>query len=122
MNKIIKMLPYLLVYLLTFYIGPIIAKSSVSPMFLLLFAVPLICFFVSLIYGIIHGFHPYQLLFPLFVGILFIPTIYIFYNSTAWIYPFAFAVISLIGNTIGYGLSTFLRPSKNKEVRNTSIS
>lgn len=35
------------------------------------------------------------------VAILFIPTIPIFYNSTAWIYIFVYGAIALIGNAIG---------------------
>ena len=38
----------------------------------------------------------------LVVAALFFPTIFIFYNSSAWIYVVAYAVISLVGNLVGW--------------------
>jgi len=67
-------------------------------MFILLGALPLICFICSVFYGIRNSFYlPYAVI----VAILFIPTIPIFYNSTAWIYIFVYGAIALIGNAIG---------------------
>jgi ABC-type proline/glycine betaine transport system permease subunit len=39
--------------------------------------------------------------FSLFASALFLLTVFIFYNSSALIYVIVYAVISIIGNTIG---------------------
>ena len=109
MNKLKKMLPYLLVCALAFYVAPLLATDTGGFIFVLLLAVPAICLTASLIYGILNGFAPLQLLFPLFVGVLFVPSIYIFYNESAWVYAIAYGVISLIGNGIGYGIAMLLK-------------
>ena len=67
-------------------------------MLILLFVVPSICFVCSLIYGIKHSFH---IIYPAIVAVLFLPTIFIFFNSTAWVYALAYGAIALIGNVIG---------------------
>lgn len=109
MSKTKKMLPYLLVCVLAFYITPLIGKDTGGFMFLLLIVVPIICIVVSIFYGIKNEFKLLQLLFPLFVGILFIPAVYIFYNESAWIYPIIYPVISLVGNGIGYGVAKLMK-------------
>ncbi|HBI71561.1 MAG TPA: hypothetical protein DDY59_00010 [Lachnospiraceae bacterium] len=38
---------------------------------------------------------------PVIIALLFFPTIFIFYNSTAWVYIIAYGVIAAIGNFIG---------------------
>ena len=58
----------------------------------------LVCFTVSLLYGIRKEF---KLFYPVIVAALFIPTIFIYYNSTAWIYSFIYAVIAFAGGRVG---------------------
>jgi len=65
---------------------------------MLLVVVPLICFVCSLVYGIKNSF---SLVYAIIVAILFIPTIPIFYNLTAWVYIFGYGSIALVGNAIG---------------------
>ena len=98
-TKLIKStLPFLLVIVFDFYLLPLLISDTGSGMFILLIAVPAICFICSLIYGIKHSFH---LIYPAIVAVLFIPTIFIFYNSSAWVYILAYGVIALIGNIAG---------------------
>ena len=40
-------------------------------------------------------------LLPVAATILFAPTIFIFYNASAWVYIIAYSVVALIGNGIG---------------------
>ena len=98
MDKIKKMLPHLLICAVAFYGLPLLGKDTGSFMTILLIAMPLICFIVSVFYGVKNGFN---FILSLIVGILFIPTIFIYYNSSSWGYTIAYAIISLAGNLIG---------------------
>lgn len=98
MDKIGKMLPYLLFCAMAFYMLPLLGKDTGSFMLILLIAIPIICFIVSLFYGIKNGLN---LIFVLIVGVIFIPTIFIYYNSSAWIYTIEYAIVALAGNMIG---------------------
>jgi hypothetical protein len=40
----------------------------------------------------------------LIVAIMFAPSIFIFYNSSAWVYVVGYAVIALLGNLIALPL------------------
>ena len=99
MDKVKNMLPYLIVCVIAFYVLPLLGKDTGSFMLILLAAIPLICVIVSLIYGMKHGFN---LIFPAIIGALFIPTIFIYYNSTAWVYIIGYAGISLVGDLVGH--------------------
>src|SRR5690606_28080673 len=98
MGEIKKMLSYLLICVIAFYILPLLGEDTGSFILILLLAIPLVCFIASLSYGIKNGFN---IIFPLIVGILFIPTIFIYYNSSAWIYIVGYVGISLVGNLLG---------------------
>ena len=95
MDKLQKMLPYLIINIITFYVLPLLGRNTGSFMLILLIIMPLICFFSSLLYGFKEGF---QLIYPIIVAIIFIPTIFIYYNSSAWIYTLIYAGIAFIGN------------------------
>jgi len=98
MKKLRGMIPYLAVIMLDFYLFPFLIRDTGSAMLMLLVVVPLICFVCSLVYGIKNSFY---LAYAIVVAILFIPTILIFYNSTAWVYIFGYGAIALAGNAIG---------------------
>lgn len=59
---------------------------------------PLVAFLCGLIIGWSYGFIIWV---PVLIGALFIPTVFIFYNSSALIYVVAYGVISLVGMIIG---------------------
>lgn len=98
MEKLKKMLPYLAVIVLTFYILPFLIEDTGSALFILLEVFPLICFIVSLINGLKKSFN---WLFPLLVMLTFASSIFIFYNESATIYILAYGIISIIGNSLG---------------------
>lgn len=52
-------------------------------------------------YGIRNGFNFWYIL---IVAIMFAPSIFIFYNSSAWVYVVGYAVIALLGNLIALPL------------------
>ena len=93
-----KYIPYLIVNALAFYLAPIIITDTGSAMFIVLIFLPLVCFLSSIIYGTKHSF---SILYPALISLLFIPTIFIHYNSSASIYVVIYGVIAVIGNLIG---------------------
>ncbi len=98
MNRFMKMLPHLIVIIIAFYLLPLLIIDTGSAMIMLLAIIPLICFINSLIYGQRAGFN---LIYNILVAAIFVPTIFIFYNSTAWLYIIGFGIISLVGNVFG---------------------
>lgn len=98
MEKLRKMLPYLLIIIFAFYILPLLIKDTGSGMLILLIGIPAICFVVSFIYGIKNSFN---WLFSVFIMILFVPSIFIYYNESATIYVLVYGVISIIAQFIG---------------------
>ena len=98
MDKIKKNWIYYLVIFITFYLIPILIKDTGSGMFILLIVIPLITLITSLIYGLRNTF---DFIYPLLVAILFIPTLFIYYNTSAWIYIISYSMIAVIGELLG---------------------
>ena len=98
MEKTKKMLPYLIIIILDFYLLPLLIKDTGTAMMMMLIVIPLICFVCSGVYGIRNSFN---LFYALIVAILFVPSIFIFYNSTAWVYVLEYGIVALAGNAIG---------------------
>lgn len=92
------MLPYLIVIILDFYLLPLLIKDTGTAMLTLLVAVPLICGVCAVFYGARNGFN---LLFCTLVMILYLPTIFIFYNSSAWVYIIGYGIVAIVGNAVG---------------------
>lgn len=97
-QKAIGMLPYLIVLALDYYALPFLITDTGTAMFLLLGVIPLISMVCAFICGVRQGFH---WLFVLCGTVLFIPSIWIFYNSSAWFYVAVYGVILLVGNAFG---------------------
>ena len=98
MIKIKKLLPYLVVNLLTFYILPIIIRDTGTGMLILIIIIPLITLMTSLLYGLKNSF---EWLYPLLVMAIFLPSIFIYYNESALIYALIYGGLSLLGSFIG---------------------
>ena len=98
MKKIREISVYLIVIILAFYVLPVLINDTGSGIFFLLILIPIICFVTSIIYGIRHSFN---LIFLLLIMILFIPTIFIFYNESAAVYVLIYGIIAIIGNLLG---------------------
>jgi hypothetical protein len=94
MNEYKKMIPYLLAIAASFYLIPLLGSNTGDFMNIMLVVIPLTCFAISFFYGYKNG---WNLIFPIMVGILFIPAIFIHFNSTAWVYIVGYSVISLAG-------------------------
>ena len=98
MNEFKKMIPYFLASAASFYLFPLLGNSTGSFMLILLVIIPLTCFAISFIYGLKNGWNRF---FPIAIGILFIPAIFIYFNSTAWVYIVGYSIISLAGVFVG---------------------
>ena len=101
MEKLKKNMVFYLLLLIDFYIIPWVIKDTGGAMIVMLVIIPLICLITSVFYGIRNGF---DFLYILSVAIIFTPSIFIFYNSSAWVYAVGYAVIALFGNLIGLPL------------------
>lgn len=97
-KKRFALIPYVIALAATFYLLPLIVHGSGSAMLMMLFVMPLLTFICAVIYGIRQGF---DVLLPIIAAILFAPTIFIFYNTSAWIYVIMYAAVALAGNGIG---------------------
>lgn len=98
MDKIKKNWIYYLIIFIAFYIVPMLIKDTGSGMFILLIVIPLITLITSFVYGLRNTF---DFIYPLIVAILFIPTLFIYYNTSAWIYVVAYSMIAVIGELLG---------------------
>jgi len=96
--KLLNMLPYLIVLVVDFYLLPVAAQNTGAAMLLMLCVMHLVALVIGVAYGLRSGF---SLLLSLMALILFIPTIFIYYNASAWVYPLFYALIVLVGNCIG---------------------
>lgn len=97
--KVFKgMIPYLAGILATFYLLPLCMRNTAGAMMVLLFAMPVLCFAISFAYGRMRGFH---VLYPVAVGLCFLPSIWIFYNESALIYVAIYGALALLGSFLG---------------------
>lgn len=97
-KKFVSLIPYVIVLALDFYLLPLLIKDTGTAMFFVLFIIPLIAFVCSVVYGTHRSF---DFLIPIVTMILFVPTIFIYYNSSAWVYIVAYAIVTLVGEGVG---------------------
>lgn len=102
MVRLKQMLPFLFVNALLFYLVPWVIQDTGSGMWILLIILPVGCLVVAWQYGARYSFN---LMFSILTVLLFIPTIYIYYNSSAMIYALIYGLISIVGNLLGAKLS-----------------
>lgn len=98
MKKHIKELTIILLQLCMFYIFPIFAgPTDAIGMVLLIVIATLI---LSMIVGIVSK-EKIKYLYPVVTSIIFIPSIFIYYNESALVHSLWYLVVSTIGLTIG---------------------
>lgn len=98
MDKLKKNIFIYVCLIINFYILPTLIKDTGTAMIMLLVVIPMITLFISIYYGKKNGF---DIWYVISVGILFFPSIFIFYNSSALIYVIVYTIIALIGNFVG---------------------
>jgi len=122
MNHMIKkQLWYILVLLALFYAVPLMYFlpvleetfiTSLSASMLLLYN-PAAILAISAVYGFKHSFKWY---FLLMVPVLFVPSVFIFYNGSALIFALLYVVFCLAG----LGLGVLLGLTKSKKIKQQS--
>lgn len=98
MSDLKGMLPSLGIILLSFYLLPFLAGDTGTSMLILLAVIPMLCLGCSIVYGYRHSFH---LFYSFAVAVLFAPSVFFFYNASAWIYILLYGVLALAGNALG---------------------
>ncbi len=80
--------------LLVYLVAPLVIHP-----FLCLFGIfPLFCLIVGGAFSLWGGFRWEQ---PVLAAALFVPTMFLYYNESAWVYPFIFGAFSLVGCLAG---------------------
>lgn len=98
MKKYLKEIIILIIQLLFFYILPLFAGPTDTMGLVYILIVSTL--FLSIIIGSISN-NKVKYFYPIIVSLIFIPTIFIYYNDTALIHSIWYLVISLIGLIIG---------------------
>ena len=98
MQKYIKEIIILLIQIFMFYIFPLFAGPTDTMGMVVL--IILVTFILSLILGFISK-TKIKYLYPVTISLLFIPTIFIYYNSSALIHALWYLVISFTGVIVG---------------------
>ena len=89
---------YLAALTVNFYILPFLIVDTGSAMLMLLIVLPCITFVLGMIWGIWKGFCLW--LTPI-TAILFFPTVFLYYNLSAWVYILTYSGLTLTGNGLG---------------------
>lgn len=106
-----KIIPYLMLLGLLFYLSPMLISDTGSAMFFLLGVFPVMCFGCSLICGLKRMSFWYILSVP----VLFIPSGLIFYQwpfDVGIFYALGYTLIALIGQIVGIGISLYSKRNK----------
>ena len=105
MERYLKEITILLIQLFMFYIFPLFAgpTDAIGMVILIL----LTTFLLSVIIGIIPK-EKIKYLYSLIIAILFIPSVFIYYNESALIHSVWYFVISIIGLLLGITLYKFI--------------
>ena len=106
MKKYIKEIVILLMELFMFYIFPLFAgpTDAIGMVFLII----LMTFLLGIIMGCISK-SKIKFLYPVIVAILFIPSVFIYYNESALIHSVWYLVVSSIGLLMGIMLRSIFR-------------
>lgn len=89
---------FFLLHILNFYALPFWIRDTGSGMALLLVIMPVICLIVSVAFGWKNGF---ALWYAPAVAVLFVPSLFVFYNESAWVYALVFGAVACAGNGLG---------------------
>lgn len=106
MKKYIKEIIILVIQLLLFYVLPLFAgPTDGMGMVLLLILATII---LSLILGVVSK-EKIKCLYPFLIAILFIPSVFIYYNASALIHSLWYLVVSAVGLGIGSLINKFIK-------------
>ena len=102
MNKFKKEIIIIMIQLIMFYIYPLFIKL-VGPIGMVLMII-LVTFILSLIMGTVSK-EKIKYFYPFLVSLVFIPTVYIYYNDSALIHSIWYLIVSIVGEFLGIIIS-----------------
>lgn len=98
-----------LIQLFMYYIFPLFAGPTDAMG--MVFLIVVVTFINSIIIGCCN--FKYKYYYPLFAAIVFIPSIFIYYNESALVHSVWYLVVSLVGLVIGIIIDIFSKKIKN---------
>ena len=112
MKKYLKETIILIIQLFFFYIMPLTAgqTDAMGLVVLLIFAT----FILSIVLGSISN-NKIKYCYPLVVSIIFIPSVFIYYNESALIHSLWYLVDSIFGMLIGTIINIIIKKTKSKK-------
>lgn len=110
MKRYYKFLGLLLLQLFMFYVFPMFAgpTDAMGMVFIIIIS--------TFILGFINGFlsNKIKYLYPVITSILFIPSVFIYYNESALVHSLWYFVVSLIGLSLGALGSYLINKTSNR--------
>lgn len=106
MKRYLKEIIILLIQLFMFYLYPLYA-IRVDPMGMVLIML-FVTILLSLIFGIISN-KKIKYFYPLVISILFIPSVFIYYNGSALVHSLWYFIFSLFGLFLGIIISKIFK-------------
>ena len=106
-----KILPYLLAYLLIYYLLPLLSSVPWWGMDCLMIYMPSLSLIIGAVYGANNGF---TIFLPIMSAIVFMPAMGIHFNEIIYGYAIIYAIISLIGIIFGKYAAKGFRYIKHK--------
>lgn len=100
--KYIKELIIILIQLFMFYLFPLVGNKvgAIGMVFLILCGT----FILSILIGVMSEYK-IKYLYPIIISVIFIPSIWIYYNESALVHSLWYLVVSIVGIFIGVILS-----------------
>lgn len=95
---LIPVLPYLIMTSLIFFILPTLEPNSRYFSFFMLLIIPAYCFVSAFIYGLKNG---NVWFYPIFMGIIFLPPMFLIIEMKSLIYGGMYGAIALLGMFLG---------------------
>ena len=118
-NKLKEMIIYLIPVIAVMYVLPLYGADTGSRMFTMLLAIPAMCFVTAFLYAVKKGF---DVSYAIMVAVLFTPTLFMYYNSSALIYISIYGILALIALIAGSVFHQEKAPRKPRTVKTTKTT
>lgn len=112
MKKYTKELIFLLIQLLVFYLLPLM--SGILGSFATVVLIATITLFLSLALGVTSE-NKIKFLYPVVIAVLFIPSVFIYNNTSAFIHALWYFLVSLVGMLPGVVFGSMQKRQKRKK-------
>ena len=114
LKRYLKEIIIFILQLLVFYVYPPIALPVIISGMEIVLVIMLLTLVLSFVLGVISD-NKIKLLYPVAITIVFIPSVFIFYNESALIHSVWYLVISAIGLYPVSGIKALIKSVKNRK-------